>query len=120
LDAWIQEREQLVLREDDLHWLDEGTSQSKEDKGARDGGDEDPSKKGKGIVMDSFTSSSDGEDGCNGGEEVSGDESDVTIMEETPVLREGPMMLVEANKVVLICHGIQISMPHKILIMEAD
>ena len=24
LDAWIQEREQPVLREDDLFWLDEG------------------------------------------------------------------------------------------------
>jgi len=75
LDAWIQEREP-VLREDDLHWLDEGISQGEEDKGARDGGDEGPSQRGMGIAMDSFTSNGDDEDGGNGCEEVSGDESD--------------------------------------------
>ena len=31
LDAWIQEREQLVLREDDLYWLGEGISQSEKE-----------------------------------------------------------------------------------------
>jgi len=39
--------------------LDEGISESEEDRGARDGGDEDPSQRGKCIVMDSSTSSSD-------------------------------------------------------------
>ena len=71
-------------------------------------------------MMDSSTSSGDDEDGGNGDEKISGDESDVAIMEKTPVLREGPMALVEANKVVLLCHGIQIIMPHRILIMEAS
>ena len=99
---------------------DEGISQSEEDRGARDGGDEGPSQRGKGIAMDSSTSSGDDEDVGNGGEEVSGDESDDSNNGETPVLREGPMVLVEANKVVLICHEIQIIMPHRILIMEAD
>ena len=42
LDAWIQEREQLVLREDDLHWLDERISQSEEDRDSKDGVDERP------------------------------------------------------------------------------
>jgi len=76
LDALIQEREQLVLREDDIHWLDEGISQSEKDRGDRDGGDEGPSQKGKGIAMDSSTSSGNDEDGGNDGEEVSSDESD--------------------------------------------
>ena len=107
------------MHEDDLHWLDEGISRSEEDRGVRDDGDEGPSQRGnilrwihpllvvmmkmvvmmmKLVVMNLM----------------------IAIMGETPVLREKPMMLVEANKVVLICHGIQISMPHKILIMEAD
>jgi len=43
---------------------------------ARDGRDEGPSKKGKGIAMDSSTSSGGDEDDSNSGEEVSGDESD--------------------------------------------
>jgi len=64
------------LCEDDLHWLDQGISQSEEDRGARDGGDEGPTQRGKGIVMDSSTSSGDDEDSGNGTEEVSGDESD--------------------------------------------
>ena len=68
-------REQPVLREDDLHWLDEGISQSEEDRGARYGGGEGPSQRGKGNALDSSTSSDDDEGG-NGGKEVSGDESD--------------------------------------------
>jgi len=75
LDAWFQEREQSVLREDDLHWLDEGISQSEVNRSARDGGDEGPNQRGKGIARDSSTSSGDDEDGGNGGEEVSGDDS---------------------------------------------
>ena len=65
-----------VLHEDDLYWLDEGISQSEEDRGARDGRDEGPSQRGKGIAMDSSTSSGDDEDGGNDSEKVSGDESD--------------------------------------------
>ena len=64
------------------HWLDERISQSEEDRVARDGGDEGPSQKGKGIAMDSSTFSGDDEDGGNGGEEVSGDESDDSSNEE--------------------------------------
>ena len=120
MDAWIQEREQLVLREDDLHWLDEGTSQSKEDKGARDGGDEDPSKKGKGIVMDSSTSSGDDEDGGNGGEEVSGDESDDSNNGGNTGAERGTYGVSGSQQDGVICHGIQIIMPYRILIMEAD
>jgi len=41
----------------------------------------------------------------------------IAIMGETTVLREGPMVLLEANEVVLLCHEIQIIMPHRILIM---
>ena len=44
----------------------------------------------------------------------------IAIMRETQVLREGPMVLVKANKVVLLYHEIQIIIPHRILIMEAD
>ena len=79
-----------------------------------------PSQRVKGIAMDSSTSSGDDEDGGNGNEEVSGDKSDDSNNKGTPVLREGPMVLVEANKVVLICQEIQIIMPHRILIMEVD
>jgi len=69
------EREQLVLREDDLHLLNEGITQSEKDRDARDDSDEGPNQRGKGIAMDS-SSSSDDEDGGNDGEEVSGDEFD--------------------------------------------
>jgi len=82
-------RREPVLREDDLHWLDEGISQSEEDRGARYDGDEGPNQRGKDIAMDSSTSSGDNEDGGNGGEKVSGDESDdskLAIIGETPVL----------------------------------
>ena len=77
MDAWIQEREQPILRENDLHWLDEETNQIKEDRGARHDGDEGPSQRSKGIAVDSSTSTSSGddEDGGNGSEEVSGDDS---------------------------------------------
>ena len=34
------------------------------------------------------------------------------------MLREGPMILVEANEVALLCHGVQIIIPHMIQIME--
>ena len=44
----------------------------------------------------------------------------IAIMGETKVLKKGPMVLMKANKVVLLCHGIQIIMPHKTLIIEAD
>ena len=56
----------------------------------------------------------------NGGEEVSGDEYDDSNNGKILVLREGPVVLVKTNKVVLLCHGIQIIMSHMILIMEAD
>jgi len=114
LEALIQEKEQSVLREDDLHWLDERISQSEKDKGARDGGDERPSQRGKGIAMNSSTSSGDDEDRGNDSEESNGDDSNNG---ETTVLREGPIVLVEANEV--LCHEIQIIMPHGIMIMEA-
>ena len=43
----------------------------------------------------------------------------MTIMRATMVLMEGHMVFVKVNEVVL-CRGIQIIMPHKIQIMEAD
>jgi len=69
--------------------------------------------------MDSSTSSGDDEDSGNGGEVVVMNLM-IAIMGESSVLREGSMVLVEANKVVLICRGIQIIMPHRILIMDVD
>ena len=42
-----KEREQPILREDNLHWLDERISE--ENRGAKGNGDEGPSLKGKGI-----------------------------------------------------------------------
>jgi len=71
----VDSGERPILHEDDLHWLDEGTSQSEEDRGARDNGDEGLSQRDKGIAVDSSTSSGDDEDSGNGGEEVSGDDS---------------------------------------------
>ena len=67
--------------------------------------------------MDSSTSSGDDQDG---GATVRKLVVMIAIMGETTVLREGPMVLLEANEVVLLCHEIQIIMPHRILIMEAD
>ena len=98
--------------------MDEGISQSEEDISARDGSDEGSSQGGKDIAMDSSSSSGDDENGGNGGEEVSGDDSNNG---EITMLREGgPMVLVKTNEVVLLCHEIQIIMPHRILLMEVD
>jgi len=99
--------------------LDEGICQSEEDRSAGDNGDDGLSQRGKGIAVDSSTFSGDDEDGGNGGEEVSGDEFDDSNNGGNTGV-EGPMVLVEANKVVLICHEIQIIMPHRILIMKAN
>ena len=100
------------MREVDLHWLGEGISQSEENRGAKDDGDKDPSQRNKGIggihpllvvmmikmaimVVKKLVVM-------------------IAIMGETAVLREEPMVLVKANEVVVLYHGIQIIMPHRI------
>jgi len=89
------------LREDDLHWLDEGISRSEKDRGARDDGDEGPSQRGNGIAMDSSTSSGDNEMVVMMMKLVVMNLM-TAIIGETTVLREGPLVLVEVNKVVLL------------------